>query len=467
MSKTFATLSVIVSCLVTGAVATACYLGSPPGAGPGGTAEAGGGDDGGDGEGGCGAGPATLSAIEDGIFAKSCAFSSCHGGPTPAAGLDLTTGAACGALVNAPSCVFSGRTRVVPGDPDSSFLYHKVAGDDLGSTPDGTCAGLANGVSQRMPLGATPLCQGQIDQIKAWIAAGASCDDSGDGGAGADGASESGMTSDGGSDSSSGDGSVVAPGVMQLVPSGTELSPGQQVTVNVVLSGPAPQAGVTVTLSTPDPTILAVPSAVFVPGGQSTAMFIASGLRPGHDAIVGASGGQQASIDELVLGLYLAEVYYNDSDGQQWVRLFNATSAPLDLSLYSLGAGNASYAETTVQLQGTLAPSGCFVVGGPNSNFDNSDPVYSQTYHISPNIPMGGFGAAGVGVFSVPASGITAKTVPIDSVVYGQFNASNLMARDGSISPVSWPDTYAGDSLLRLGANWTEQYPPVPNSCGQ
>jgi hypothetical protein len=80
---------------------------------------------------------------------------------------------------------------------------------------------------------------------------------------------------------------------------------------------------------------------------------------------------------------------------------------------------------------------------------------------------MGGFGAAGVAVFGVPASGITAKTVPVDSVVYGQFNASNLMARDGSISPVAWPDVYPGDSLLRQGASWTETYPPVPNSCGQ
>jgi hypothetical protein len=42
-----------------------------------------------------------------------------------------------------------------------------------------------------------------------------------------------------------------------------------------------------------------------------------------------------------------------------------------------------------------------------------------------------------------------------------------LMARDGSISPVAWPDVYPGDSLLRQGASWTETYPPVPNSCGQ
>jgi hypothetical protein len=450
------------------AVATACYLGTPPGATTN-VGDAGGqGSDGGDdaGEGGSCGGPPTLAAIEDGIFAKSCAFSSCHGGAMPAAGLDLTAGQACGSLINTQSCVFSTRTRVVPGHPELSFLYHKVAGDDLGTSPDGTCAGLANGNSQRMPLGAEPLCQGQIDQIKAWIAAGASCSDS-DGGGGGDGGAGADSGPDAGSDSSDGDGSVAAPAITQLVPSGTELTPGQQVTVTVVLAGPAPQAGATVTLTTPDPTVLAVPSAVFVPGGQSSAKFVAVGLRPGHDGITGASGGQQVSIDELVLGLYLAEVYYADSDGQQWVRLFNATSEPLDLSQYSLGAGNASYAETTAQLQGTISPNSCFVVGGPNSNFYNSDPTYSQVYHFNPDIPTGGFGAAGIAIFGVPASSVTAKTVPIDSVVYGQFNASNLMARDGTIAPVSWPDVFEGDSLMRQGGSWTEQYPPVPNSCGQ
>src|SRR5215472_11046348 len=159
------------SAVATAAVAVSCSMGAPPA--PTFGEYDGGGSEGG---GGCG-GPPTLSAIEQGIFAKPCAFGSCHGGANPAAGLNLLTGQACGSLLNKNSCVFSGRVRVVPGHPEQSYLYHKVAGDDLGTNPDGTCAGLTNGTPQRMPLGGVPLCQGQIDQIRNWISAGAICDD--------------------------------------------------------------------------------------------------------------------------------------------------------------------------------------------------------------------------------------------------------------------------------------------------
>src|SRR5215472_4971534 len=142
------------SAVATAAVAVSCSMGAPPA--PTFGEYDGGGSEGG---GGCG-GPPTLSAIEQGIFAKTCAFGSCHGGANPAAGLNLLTGQACGSLLNKNSCVLSGRVRV-------------VAGHDLGTNPDGTCAGLANGTPQRMPLGGVPLCQGQIDQIRAWIAGGA------------------------------------------------------------------------------------------------------------------------------------------------------------------------------------------------------------------------------------------------------------------------------------------------------
>src|SRR5260370_32823790 len=43
---------------------------------------------------------------------------------------------------NRNSCEFSSRVLVVPGQPAQSYLYHKIAGDNLGTNPDGPCAGL-------------------------------------------------------------------------------------------------------------------------------------------------------------------------------------------------------------------------------------------------------------------------------------------------------------------------------------
>src|SRR5262252_8551300 len=74
------------------------------------------------------------------IFDARCAFGSCHQGANPAARLDLSHGHACANLVGKPTCVFNARVRVVPGKPESSYLYGKVSGDDLGTDPDGPCA---------------------------------------------------------------------------------------------------------------------------------------------------------------------------------------------------------------------------------------------------------------------------------------------------------------------------------------
>jgi hypothetical protein len=53
--------------------------------------------------------------------------------------------------------------RVQPFQPDSSYLVHKIQGDQAG----------VGGQGGRMPLGMAPLAQQQIDLIRAWITAGA------------------------------------------------------------------------------------------------------------------------------------------------------------------------------------------------------------------------------------------------------------------------------------------------------
>jgi hypothetical protein len=436
---------------------------------------------------GCGGQP-TLSAIQDAIFSKSCAFGSCHGGTNPAAGLNLTSGHSCASLVHRASCVFSSRTLVVPGNPEQSYLYHAIAGDDLGTNPDGTCAGLANGTPSRMPLGGQPLCQAQIDQVKAWIAAGAVCDSPGGDAGGAPGdagaagdagkASDAGPMGDAGSgdaaqavDASDGEAASPSADVAQITSTKGAFEAGQTVAGDVVLAQPAPASGVSVTLTATDPTVIAVPSVVFVPSGQTSAAFQIAGLRPGHASIQATAGGKGASVDELVQGLGIAEVFYLGpvtSGGTQWVRLYNSTTTSIDLSSYSLGAGANSYAETTVQLSGTIAPGGCFVVGGPTTNVDNGDPIFSQVADFNPAMPAAGNGGAGVALFGVPASSLATSTLPVDAVVYGSANPGNLVAPDGAVAPaVLGGDVIPGDSLMLLGGSWIDQYPPAPNTCGQ
>ena len=78
-------------------------------------------------------------------------------------GLDLTSGAAYAALVGTASRNKPGAVRVVPGDPEASYLIHKLEGRS-------TIAGV------RMPFGGPYLTQGQIDVIKRWIELGAKND---------------------------------------------------------------------------------------------------------------------------------------------------------------------------------------------------------------------------------------------------------------------------------------------------
>jgi hypothetical protein len=263
-----------------------------------------------------------------------------------------------------------------------------------------------------------------------------------------------------------------APTVASITSSMGVFEVGQSVLGRVFLSEAAPPAGTTVLLTAGDPSVLAVPSDVLVVGGQTTATFSVAGLRPGRSSMLGSAGGQTVSTDELVLGLYLAEVFYLDATappaGRQWVRLHNTTPNAIDLSQYSLGAGHGSYVETTVQLAGMIPPKACFVVGGPASGPDNGSPTFGQSVLIDPTIPAGGTVGAGVAVFAAPAKSLQSTTLPLDSVVYGTTNGGALRARDGTVAPsVIAGDVTAGDSLMLLGGTWQDHAPPAPGSCGQ
>ena len=103
----------------------------------------------------------TLSAIQTQIFDPGCA--SCHTdvGRTPSGGTNLKAGASFAALVNVPSNAKAGAIRVIPGNPNGSYLIQKLEGD----------GGI---VGTRMPRTGPPfLTDAQVKMIRDWIAAGA------------------------------------------------------------------------------------------------------------------------------------------------------------------------------------------------------------------------------------------------------------------------------------------------------
>src|SRR5688500_2185542 len=110
----------------------------------------------------------TFSSIQRDIFEASDSSgrpscSSCHnpnGGAFRSVGLDLSTAGSYDSLVGVVSRQKAGVLRVAPGDPDNSYLLHKleVRTDIIGG---------------RMPLRGPFLSDGQIAIIRRWIETGA------------------------------------------------------------------------------------------------------------------------------------------------------------------------------------------------------------------------------------------------------------------------------------------------------
>jgi Bacterial Ig-like domain len=110
--------------------------------------------------GGSTGGPVTadFQSIQDNVFTPIC--SKCHIGASAPEGLQLDAAHSYNLLVGVPSNEQPDLLRVKPGDPDDSYMVHKIEG-------------LAGIVGNQMPLGETPLPQSTIDAIRQWIANGA------------------------------------------------------------------------------------------------------------------------------------------------------------------------------------------------------------------------------------------------------------------------------------------------------
>jgi hypothetical protein len=115
----------------------------------------------------------TFDRIQRQIFNQTCAVSGCHDSQTQAGSMVLEVGASHGNLVDVtptnPTAAAAGWKRVMTtgassGDPDTSFIYHKLTGD------------LDSGMGQRMPLIGPSLDETLIEIIRLWIEAGAPLD---------------------------------------------------------------------------------------------------------------------------------------------------------------------------------------------------------------------------------------------------------------------------------------------------
>ena len=110
----------------------------------------------------------TFSSIQRDIFSAPdssgrVACTGCHNAQNArfAANLNLADESSYGQLVSVASSNKPGAIRVIPGDPDNSYLIHKIEGRP----------GI---VGQRMPRTNGPfLTDGQISIIKRWIEEGA------------------------------------------------------------------------------------------------------------------------------------------------------------------------------------------------------------------------------------------------------------------------------------------------------
>jgi len=101
----------------------------------------------------------TLASIQDNVFTVSCAVPGCHGGAGAQQGLRLDPGFSAGSLINVASPRDPNLIRVVPGNPDASFLIQKL---------DGTQT-----LGDRMPDGGPYLTTATVNVIRQWIQDGA------------------------------------------------------------------------------------------------------------------------------------------------------------------------------------------------------------------------------------------------------------------------------------------------------
>jgi hypothetical protein len=116
-------------------------------------------------------GPVVTKAEIDDIFKNSCSFSSCHGSKPGQGKLYIPgpPGNWYTEVVNVPSTTHKTMKRIVPYDPQNSFLVQKLTNGLCALAKD--CVG--NNCGDRMPQDNDPLADADRDKIIEWIRQGA------------------------------------------------------------------------------------------------------------------------------------------------------------------------------------------------------------------------------------------------------------------------------------------------------
>jgi hypothetical protein len=106
----------------------------------------------------------TFAEVQQQVFNPNCLSAGCHNAGDSAGELVLAGAAARANLVGVgaanDNASAAGLVRVVPFDPDASFLLSKIVGPPANQ-------------GNRMPIGAAPLSADDIDLVRRWIANGA------------------------------------------------------------------------------------------------------------------------------------------------------------------------------------------------------------------------------------------------------------------------------------------------------
>jgi len=220
-------------------------------------------------------------------------------------------------------------------------------------------------------------------------------------------------------------------------------------------------------------TNLTIPANVTMAAGQSSASFsMSAGNIAATETVtaVFASLTTQVEVNIVDLSqLYLVEVLYDPfsvDDGLEWVKIYNPSNAQLDLSKYSLAYGGTSYNEGRYQLSGTIAPHSCALVGGPTSDANNGNPIFTQAADFNPDIQNSGLVADAIAIFKLPASTIITQEYPIDALVYGGSNDNLFLDSTGAVAEVNAVDAPAGSSLIRNNdLSWSVNSTPNATAC--
>lgn len=168
----------------------------------------------------------------------------------------------------------------------------------------------------------------------------------------------------------------------------------------------------------------------------------------------------------------LAEVLYDPqgmNNRKQWVKLYN----PCDVEIVLAGAyvlaygGDDGYLEGQLELTESIAPGACRVVGGPDSNNDNANPVWGQHADFAPDLQVSENPGGGVGLFVGAASDLTEESRPVDAVIYGENNDYGFIDPDGMVVEPHVIGTGQRESIRRtsLAAEWEVAMTPTPNEC--